>query len=60
MQREFAGAKAKNVESYADYICRMADGADGITPAIVLWTAEKLNVLEADGYLATAGTSMVD
>jgi hypothetical protein len=51
VQREFAGAKAKNVESYADYICRMADGADGITPAIVLWTAEKLNVLEADGYL---------
>jgi hypothetical protein len=51
VQREFAGAKAKNVESYADYICRIAKGEDGITPAIVLWTAEKLNVIDADGYL---------
>jgi hypothetical protein len=42
-------AKAKNVESYADYIRRIAKGEDGITPAIVLWTAEKLNVIDADG-----------
>ena len=48
VQREFAGAKAKNVESYADYICRIAKGEDGITPGIVLWTAEKLNVIDAD------------
>ncbi len=43
VQREFANsAKAKNVEPYADYICRLYEGADGITPSIVLWTSQRL------------------
>jgi DGQHR domain-containing protein len=43
VQREFSNsAKAKNVEPYSDYICQLFEGADGITPSIVLWTGQEL------------------
>jgi DNA sulfur modification protein DndB len=45
VQREFSNsAKARNVEPYADYICRLYEGADGITPSIVLWTSQQLEI----------------
>jgi DNA sulfur modification protein DndB len=46
VQRQFTGAKAKNVEPYSDYIIAVHEGADGITPTIVLWTEETLPVDE--------------
>jgi DGQHR domain-containing protein len=38
VQRLFEGAKAKNVESYARYIVNVHDGAEGMTPPIILYT----------------------
>jgi len=43
VQRLFAGAKAKNVIPYADYIMEVHAGeVDGITPPIILYSEEKL------------------
>ncbi len=43
VQRLFAGQKAKNVDSYADYIVQVRAGeVDGITPPIILYSEEKL------------------
>jgi hypothetical protein len=43
VQRLFAGAKAKNVGPYADYIAEVHAGTvDGITPPIILYSEEKL------------------
>jgi DGQHR domain-containing protein len=44
VQREFLNsAKARNVKPYADYICKLLDGMNGITPSIVLYTSAKLD-----------------
>jgi DNA sulfur modification protein DndB len=43
VQRLFAGAKAKNVSPYADYIVDVRSGeVDGITPPIILYSEDKL------------------
>lgn len=43
VQRLFAGAKAKNVPGYADYIVEVhAGGVDGITPPIILYSEDEL------------------
>jgi DNA sulfur modification protein DndB len=43
VQRLFAGAKAKNVSPYADYIADVHSGeVDGITPPIILYSEDKL------------------
>ena len=43
VQRLFAGAKAKNVPGYADYIVEVHAGeADGITPPIILYSEDEL------------------
>ncbi|HEX9945927.1 MAG TPA: DNA sulfur modification protein DndB [Allosphingosinicella sp.] len=44
VQRLFEGAKAKNVDPYADYIVDIHHGDDGITPTIILFSEEKLQV----------------
>ena len=43
VQRLFAGAKAKNVPAYADYIVDVHSGeVDGITPPIILYSEDEL------------------
>jgi DNA sulfur modification protein DndB len=43
VQRLFAGAKAKNVPAYADYIVEVHAGdVDGITPPIILYSEDEL------------------
>ncbi len=43
VQRLFAGAKAKNVPAYADYIVEVYEGeVDGITPPIILYPEDGL------------------
>jgi hypothetical protein len=42
VQRMFQGAKEKNVDSYARYIVALEEGADGISPQIVLHTQREL------------------
>src|ERR1700738_964734 len=43
VQRLFAGAKAKNVGPYANYIAEVhAQKVDGITPPIILYSEDKL------------------
>ncbi len=42
VQRLFEGAKAKNVEPYADYIVDVHNGDDGITPPIILFSEQPL------------------
>lgn len=44
VQRMFKGAKEKNVESYARYLVEMENGANGITPQIVLFTPSDLTL----------------
>jgi DNA sulfur modification protein DndB len=44
VQRLFEGAKAKNVDPYADYIVDVHHGGDGITPPIILFSEETLQV----------------
>lgn len=44
VQRLFEGAKAKNVDPYADYIVDVYRGDDGITPPIILFSEEPLQV----------------
>jgi len=46
VQRLFEGVKKANVESYADYVEHLAkDEEYGITPAIILWSPEPLQVI---------------
>src|SRR5262245_34832449 len=50
VQRLFAGAKAKNVVPYAEYIVELHHDEDGITPCITLYSETTLEVEErADG-----------
>lgn len=44
VQRPFEGAKAKNVGSYADYIIGISEGRDGVTPAIILYCEDRLDL----------------
>jgi DNA sulfur modification protein DndB len=44
VQRLFEGAKAKNVDPYADYIVEVYHGEDGITPPIILYSEQPLKV----------------
>jgi len=46
VQRLFAGAKSKNVPSYAEYIVELHSGEDGITPCITLFSERPLEVEE--------------
>src|SRR6266446_6242911 len=46
VQRLFEGAKAKNVEPYAQYVVNVHDGADGMAPPIILFTEKTLKVCE--------------
>jgi hypothetical protein len=50
VQRLFEGQKAKNVESYSDYIVEVHHGADGITPPIILYSEKPLPVAVDDRY----------
>jgi DNA sulfur modification protein DndB len=49
VQRLFAGQKAKNVPGYADYIVAVLQGQDGMTPPIILYSEEGLQI-EVDEY----------
>ena len=49
VQRLFAGQKAKNVPGYADYIVAVLQGQDGMTPPIILYSEEGLEI-EVDEY----------
>jgi DNA sulfur modification protein DndB len=42
VQRMFEGAKKRNVPEYAKYIDNIHKGETGLTPAIILWSAEVL------------------
>lgn len=44
VQRLFEGAKAKNVDPYAEYIVDVHQGQDGITPPIILYSEQPLQV----------------
>jgi DGQHR domain-containing protein len=63
VQRLFEGAKAKNVEPYAQYIAGLHHGTMGMTPPIILFTQEPLPVQENDEGTALAqipyGTQVV-
>lgn len=48
VQRLFEGAKAKNVEPYANYIVGVTNGQSGMTPSIILFTEHELPVHEKD------------
>lgn len=48
VQRLFEGAKKKNVESYAEYVRDIHDGAEGLTPPITLYTPETLAYQETE------------
>lgn len=48
VQRNFEGAKKKNVPAYADYIVSLATGEDGITPPITLYVEQLLEVEQRD------------
>jgi DNA sulfur modification protein DndB len=54
VQRLFEGAKAKNVEPYANYIVALKAGQPGMTPPIILFTEHSLKFEETDD-----GTSRV-
>ena len=49
VQRLFAGQKAKNVPDYADYIVAVLQGQDGMTPPIILYSEDGLEI-EVDEY----------
>ena len=42
VQRLFEGQKRKNVPHYADYICSLRKGVDGMTPPIILYSKDAL------------------
>src|SRR5262245_42072863 len=44
VQRLFQGAKARNVEPYAQYIKKVHDGHDGMAPPIILFSEKPLPV----------------
>ena len=44
VQRLFEGAKAKNVGPYAEYIAEVHHGQDGITPPVILYSEQPLQV----------------
>jgi len=46
VQRMFKGAKEKNVDSYAKYMVALEQGADGVTPQIVLYTPRDLQYID--------------
>ncbi|HEY2092108.1 MAG TPA: DNA sulfur modification protein DndB [Thermoanaerobaculia bacterium] len=48
VQRLFEGAKAKNVEPYANYIVAVNTGQNGMTPPIILFTEHELPVHEKE------------
>lgn len=48
VQRAFEGAKRANVESYTRYLVNLHGGADGTTPAIILFSESALPVEESD------------
>jgi hypothetical protein len=48
VQRLFEGAKAKNVEPYANYIVAVNAGQDGMTPPIILFTESELPIYEKE------------
>lgn len=50
VQRLFEGQKAKNVEPYADYIVEVHHGQDGITPPIILYSEQPLQVAVDDKF----------
>lgn len=50
VQRLFEGAKAKNVRPYADYIVELYGGQDGITPPIILYSEQPLQVATDDKW----------
>jgi len=63
VQRLFEGAKARNVEPYAQYIVSVNKGAPGMAPAIILFTEQELPVDERQDGSALAqipyGTQLV-
>jgi len=63
VQRLFEGAKARNVEPYAEYITAVNKGAPGMAPAIILFTEQDLPVDEREDGSAHAqipyGTQLV-
>lgn len=42
VQRLFDGEKKRNVPSYANYICALQQGTDGMTPPIILYSKDEL------------------
>lgn len=48
VQRLFEGAKKRNVQPYSEYIIGLANGDDGITPVMTLYSAFELSVDERD------------
>jgi DGQHR domain-containing protein len=48
VQRLFEGAKAKNVEPYAQYIAVLRNGGMGMTPPIILFAQDALPIVEND------------
>jgi DNA sulfur modification protein DndB len=50
VQRLFEGAKAKNVEPYAEYIVGLHHGDDGITPPIILFSEKPLDTATDDKW----------
>jgi DNA sulfur modification protein DndB len=48
VQRLFEGAKARNVEPYAQYIVNVHRGQAGMTPPLVAWTEKPLAFEEKD------------
>jgi hypothetical protein len=55
IQRPVAGAKAKNVDSYAEYQVDLARGdIAGIIPPRILWTAEPIKLMRLNGQSVAA------
>ena len=50
VQRLFEGAKSKNVSPYADYVIEVQNGADGITPPIILFSETPLEFAYDDKW----------
>lgn len=51
IQRMFEGAKKRNVEPYAQYICNSIESGAGVTPQIVLYTESQLEIVDDVLYL---------
>lgn len=52
VQRQFEGAKARNVALYATYLERVQHGAAGFAPPLLLWTPDPLMTTDSGfGYL---------